>query len=236
MSVQNEPTTSTVPKWRVIGPGLVVAATGVGAADLVATLIAGQKFGYTLLWCVVVGCLMKIVLVEGAGRYSLSTGRTIFEGWRSLGIWTTWYFAALHRDLGLRVRRRGDGRHRARARRAHRGPVGDVVGHPLGPHRPGPGVDGSLQHLREGAGRPRRADVRHHGRRRAAGHPQHPRAAHRARPAHPRRRPGQHARPGRRRRRHHHPRGVRLLAAREGLVHAVATCGSCASTTPSPTS
>ena len=84
---------TTVPRWRIIGPGLVVAATGVGAADLVATLIAGQKFGYTLLWCVVVGCVMKIVLVEGAGRYSLATGRTIFEGWRSLGIWTTWYFA-----------------------------------------------------------------------------------------------------------------------------------------------
>ncbi len=84
---------TTVPRWGIIGPGLVVAATGVGAADLVATLIAGQKFGYALLWCVVVGCVMKIVLVEGAGRYSLSSGRTIFEGWRSLGIWTTWYFA-----------------------------------------------------------------------------------------------------------------------------------------------
>ena len=76
-------------RWKIVGPGLVVAATGVGAADLVATLIAGQKFGYTLLWCVVVGCVMKIVLVEGAGRYCLSTGRTIFEGWRSLDAWTT---------------------------------------------------------------------------------------------------------------------------------------------------
>ena len=84
---------SSVPRWRIIGPGLVVAATGVGAADLVATLIAGQKFAYTLLWCVVVGSIMKIVLVEGVGRYCLSTGRTIFEGWRSLGAWTTWYFA-----------------------------------------------------------------------------------------------------------------------------------------------
>src|SRR5690349_14232886 len=84
---------STVPRWKIVGPGLVVAATGVGAADLVATLIAGQKFGYTLLWCVVVGCVMKIVLVEGAGRYSLASGRTIFEGWRSIGAWTTWYFA-----------------------------------------------------------------------------------------------------------------------------------------------
>ena len=93
MSQQTRAEQTTVPRWRLIGPGLVVAATGVGAADLVATLIAGSKYGYMLLWCAVVGCLMKIVLVEGAGRYSLATGRTIFEGWRSLGKWTTWYFA-----------------------------------------------------------------------------------------------------------------------------------------------
>ncbi|GAA2734586.1 Nramp family divalent metal transporter [Pedococcus aerophilus] len=80
------------PGWSLIGPGLVVAATGVGAADLVATLIAGSKYGYALLWTVVVGCIMKVVLVEGAGRYSLATGRTIYQGWSSLGKWTTWYF------------------------------------------------------------------------------------------------------------------------------------------------
>jgi len=84
--------TSAPPRWRLLGPGLVVAATGVGAADLVATLIAGSKFGYTLLWCVVLGCLLKIVLVEGAGRYSLATGHTIYRGWRSLGWWTSAYF------------------------------------------------------------------------------------------------------------------------------------------------
>ena len=122
-------------------PGLVVAATGVGAADLVATLIAGQKFGYTLLWCVVVGCLMKIVLVEGAGRYSLSTGRTIFEGWRSLGIWTTWYFAPYIVIWGFvygAAAMAGTGL--ALAGLTGR-PVGDVVGHPLRPHRPGAGVE-----------------------------------------------------------------------------------------------
>lgn len=81
-----------VKKWRIVGPGLVVAATGVGAADMVATLTAGSRYGYTLLWAVIVGTIMKIVLVEGAGRYSLSSGRTIFEGWRSLGRWTSWYF------------------------------------------------------------------------------------------------------------------------------------------------
>ncbi|MFJ3921866.1 Nramp family divalent metal transporter [Streptomyces sp. NPDC090022] len=79
--------------WRHIGPGVVVAATGVGAGDLVATLIAGAKFGYTLLWAAVIGCLVKISLAEAAGRWHLATGRTLFDGWRSLGPWTTVYFA-----------------------------------------------------------------------------------------------------------------------------------------------
>jgi Mn2+/Fe2+ NRAMP family transporter len=79
-------------KWKIVGPGLVVAATGVGAADMVATLVAGSRFGYGLLWAVVLGVVLKIVLVEGVGRFTLATGKTIFEGWRSLGRWTTWYF------------------------------------------------------------------------------------------------------------------------------------------------
>ncbi|MBI1619095.1 Nramp family divalent metal transporter [Aquamicrobium zhengzhouense] len=80
------------PKWNLVGPGLVVAATGVGAADLIATTVAGSKYGYALLWAVIAGCIMKVILVEGAGRYSLATGKTIFEGWSSLGRWTHWYF------------------------------------------------------------------------------------------------------------------------------------------------
>ncbi|WP_030859870.1 Nramp family divalent metal transporter [Streptomyces sp. NRRL S-37] len=79
--------------WRYIGPGIVVAATGVGAGDLVATLIAGSNFGYTLLWAAILGCLVKISLAEACGRWHLSTGRTLFDGWASLGRWTTWFFA-----------------------------------------------------------------------------------------------------------------------------------------------
>ncbi|MCC0577440.1 Nramp family divalent metal transporter [Streptomyces californicus] len=80
-------------RWKYIGPGIVVAATGVGAGDLVATLIAGSKFGYTLMWAAVIGCVVKISLAEAAGRWHLATGRTLFDGWRSLGPWTTVYFA-----------------------------------------------------------------------------------------------------------------------------------------------
>ena len=72
-------------KWSLIGPGIVVAATGVGAGDLVATLIAGSKFGYALLWAALVGTILKIALAEATGRYTLAGEKTIFEGWSSLG-------------------------------------------------------------------------------------------------------------------------------------------------------
>ncbi|MER7176079.1 Nramp family divalent metal transporter [Streptomyces mesophilus] len=88
-------TTNTAPRkssWKYIGPGIVVAATGVGAGDLVATLIAGSNFGYTLLWAAIIGCVVKISLAEAAGRWHLATGRTLFDGWRSLGPWTTVFF------------------------------------------------------------------------------------------------------------------------------------------------
>lgn len=90
--MEGETTPPAHGKWRQIGPGLVVAATGVGAGDLVATLIAGSRFGYALLWAAILGCVVKIALSEGSARYHLATGSTILAGWRSLGRWTGWYF------------------------------------------------------------------------------------------------------------------------------------------------
>lgn len=61
---------------------------------MVATLIAGERYGYALLWAAIVGCLVKIALAEAVGRWHLATGRTIFDGWSSLGRWTHYYFGA----------------------------------------------------------------------------------------------------------------------------------------------
>ncbi len=88
-------------RLRYIGPGIVAAATGVGAGDLVATLVAGSRFGYALLWAAVIGCLVKIALAEGTARYHLVTGRTIFQGWQTLGRWTSVYFGAYILIWGL---------------------------------------------------------------------------------------------------------------------------------------
>lgn len=85
---------ATRNRWRLLGPGIVAAATGVGAGDLVATLIAGSMFGYALLWAAVAGTLLKISLAEAVGRWALATDRTIFDGWASLG--PSWFSGRLN--------------------------------------------------------------------------------------------------------------------------------------------
>ncbi len=69
-----------------IGPGLAVAATGVGAGDLLAAMLAGADFGLALLWVIAVGAVLKFALNEGVARWQLATDSTLLEGWcRHLG-------------------------------------------------------------------------------------------------------------------------------------------------------
>ena len=78
-----------------IGPGLAVAATGVGAGDLLAAMLAGAGFSTTLLWVIVVGATLKFVLNEGVARWQVATGSTLLEGWcLHLGPWFTGGFLA----------------------------------------------------------------------------------------------------------------------------------------------
>jgi len=71
---------------RLVGPGVVVAATGIGAGDLVAAAHGGATFGLALLWTALLGALLKFALVEGMARWQLATGTTILAGWtREIG-------------------------------------------------------------------------------------------------------------------------------------------------------
>ncbi|MDN7245334.1 Nramp family divalent metal transporter [Planococcus shenhongbingii] len=79
-------------KAKMVGPGFVTAATGVGTGDLIAALVAGAAFGMTLGWAILLGSLFKFYFTEGMGRWQLATGKTILEGWHSLGKWATGYF------------------------------------------------------------------------------------------------------------------------------------------------
>lgn len=64
----------------LIGPGLLVAATGVGAGDLATGAFSGAKLGVAVLWAVVLGATVKFVLNEGLARWQLATGTTVLEG------------------------------------------------------------------------------------------------------------------------------------------------------------
>lgn len=99
---------------RWVGPGLVVAATGVGAGDLVAAVKAGATFGLPLLWTALLGAVLKLALAEGVARWQLATGTSLLEGWsRRLGrgvrvaflvyllLWTYVVAAALMSACGL---------------------------------------------------------------------------------------------------------------------------------------
>lgn len=66
---------------RSIGPGIVIAATGVGAGDLIAASVSGARFGTAILWAAVIGAIIKYVINENLARWQLVTGTTLLEGW-----------------------------------------------------------------------------------------------------------------------------------------------------------
>lgn len=82
------------PRWiTAIGPGILVAATGVGAGDLATATFAGAHLGTAILWAVVVGASLKYLLNEGLARWQLATGTTLLEGaMQHLGRPVQWIF------------------------------------------------------------------------------------------------------------------------------------------------
>jgi Mn2+/Fe2+ NRAMP family transporter len=83
----------TVSFWKLAGPGLVVAATGIGSGDVVSATVGGARYGVVLLWAIAAGAFFKFVLQEGIARWQLATGKTALEGWADyLPAWVKWYF------------------------------------------------------------------------------------------------------------------------------------------------
>ncbi len=68
------------PFFLMIGPGLLLAATGVGAGDLATGSFVGGLLGTAVLWAVVVGAFFKYVVTEGLARWQIATGETLLEG------------------------------------------------------------------------------------------------------------------------------------------------------------
>jgi len=73
-------------------PGILIAATGVGAGDLITASMAGHKIGL-VLWIPLIGALLKYYLTEGIARYQMAQDQTLISGWiLKLGNWIKWPF------------------------------------------------------------------------------------------------------------------------------------------------
>ena len=82
------------PPFGWLGPGVVMATSGIGASDIVAATVGGATYGLALLWALAMGAFFKFVLSEGLARWQLATGSTALEGWaHQLPRWVLVLFA-----------------------------------------------------------------------------------------------------------------------------------------------
>jgi manganese transport protein len=69
---------------RQIGPGLILAASIVGTGELISTTSLGAKAGFSLLWLILLSCVIKVFVQVELGRYAITHGKTTLAAFDSL--------------------------------------------------------------------------------------------------------------------------------------------------------
>ncbi len=83
------------PFFNRLGPGLLLAATSIGASHLVFAPRAGALFEYKLLWLVLLTHLFKYHAFEFGPRYAAATGESLIAGYMRMPGpkgWALWIF------------------------------------------------------------------------------------------------------------------------------------------------
>lgn len=78
-----------LPLRRIIGPGVVLAAGGIGSGEFVLWPYVSQQTGLGFLWAAVLGTLIMFFIATECCRYTLATGETIITGFTRL--WKPWW-------------------------------------------------------------------------------------------------------------------------------------------------
>ena len=98
--IENPPTAFGAIMRR-IGPGLILASSIVGTGELIATTVLGAENGYTLLWLIILSCIIKIVSQNELGRYAIGTGETTLEAFNRIPgprfrvSWVVWMWCVM---------------------------------------------------------------------------------------------------------------------------------------------
>ena len=114
MSADNIQPQDAPTDWRGIikhlGPGLIVTACIVGSGELIATPKVGADHGFSLLWFIIIGCIIKVFVQVELGRAAVVHGKTTLQlmnempGPRLVVSWLVWcwlfMFVAVFFQLG----------------------------------------------------------------------------------------------------------------------------------------
>lgn len=95
-----------------VGPGLIITAAIVGSGELIVTPKLGAEVGFTLLWFIILGCLIKVFVQIELGRFAITNGMTTLEAMNSipgprfivswlLWIWLVMYVALVFQVAGI---------------------------------------------------------------------------------------------------------------------------------------
>lgn len=97
-----EPPRTFFATLRHLGPGLIIAASIVGSGELIATTKTGAQAGISLLWLIIIGCLIKVFVQVELGRFTVTHGETTLAALNSVPgpkifnqNWILWFWWAM---------------------------------------------------------------------------------------------------------------------------------------------
>ena len=70
---------SLLSTLRQLGPGLIIAGSIVGSGELIATTKTGAQAGISLLWIIILGCVIKVFVQIELGRHTITHGKTALQ-------------------------------------------------------------------------------------------------------------------------------------------------------------
>lgn len=81
--------------WASLGPGLMWAAASIGVSHLVQSTRAGALGGLSLAGVILIALIVKYPFFDYGPRYAAATGRSLVEGYRSIGKWAVWLYLGI---------------------------------------------------------------------------------------------------------------------------------------------
>ena len=74
-----------IPSYlRFLGPGILLAVAAAGESGIAEAVEIGAHYGYLLIWVIAITLIYKFAFVNGIARYTMITGKTIFQGLSSI--------------------------------------------------------------------------------------------------------------------------------------------------------